>query len=79
MVNKHFWVSYFYFVDKLYTLEPEKKLNNFHFFCLQNNQAKLETGKIYDPSSGKFACSCPMTKHYFDPCTSRGGLQSKKA
>ena len=35
-------------------------------FCSRNNRTKLEIGKIYDQSSGKYVLSCRMTECYFD-------------
>ena len=40
----------------------------FNLFFSQNDRTKLEIGKIYDQSSGKYVRSCPMTERYFDLC-----------
>ena len=50
-----FWVCYFYFVDKF---PWNLKWNSIS--SSQNDQKKLEIGKMYDRSSGKYVWSCLM-------------------
>ena len=64
MVNKHLLRLLFL----LNYLEAQKESKEFSIFCSQDDQTKLEIGKIYDQSSGKYIWSCPMTECYFDPC-----------